>query len=62
MRVSIINVYAPHSGLTGNSDQDNQQKNFYKDLKATVDSLKNGTTMIIIAGDLNSELGYKQEN
>ena len=53
--ITIINVYAPHSGLTRDSPK--VRDNFYIDLNKIYKSSHNNSSMSIIAGDFNSEIG-----
>jgi exonuclease III len=55
--MTIINVYAPHSGLTVTDRQGTIQ--FYTQLQQTYTRYKNNTAMVLIVGDFNARVGTK---
>ena len=55
--VTIINVYAPHSGIV--SENPEELQNFYNELDQTYRAVLNDSTLsqLIICGDFNSRVG-----
>ena len=54
---SIINVHAPHIGLTSSQEKVSQTDNFHNDLQNTIINF-HGMDLIII-GNLNAKFGKK---
>ena len=58
--ITIINVYGPHSEITKKKPEERDQ--LYKKLDEVIDSTRKGTSLMIIAGDFNSEVGRRNDD
>lgn len=58
--ITIINIYGPHSEITEKRPE--ELENFYDKLEQAVEGIKTRTSIMIIAGDLNSEIGNKTKD
>lgn len=57
--LTIINVYAPHSEVTRNNPEITNE--FYNKLNNIVDDVKNTSSILMVAGDFNGEIGKKSD-
>jgi exonuclease III len=55
--ITIINSYAPHTGIT--KEDPEKRDAFYSDLQRTYEQYKSKSSMVIVAGDFNSKIGKK---
>jgi exonuclease III len=55
--LTIINAYAPHSGITARNPIETQS--FYEQLTQTYDRFRTRSAVLIIAGDMNAKLGQR---
>ena len=57
--ISIINAYAPHSQITAKNPKETED--FYQDLQKAYEKLKKESKLVLVAGDLNANVGKKND-
>ena len=55
--ITIINCYTPHSQHTKKKPEDTEK--FYENLDKFVNKYKNKSSIVIVAGDMNANVGKK---